>query len=501
MRYLSLFSGIEACTVAWEPLGWEAVAFAEYEDFPKAVLAHRFPNVPDLGDVTKITEEHLKPLGKIDVVVGGTPCQNLSMAGNRKGLKGEASSLFFEFVRIFELARKHNEARYLLWENVPGAFSTHGGHDFRVVLELLAGGSFPVPEDGWKNSGVALGPNGLTEWRVLDAQYFGVPQRRRRIFALLDTGAWWSRQPILFEQEGLRGHIAKGGVKGEGVAGGAEGSVGESCICIQGSVIGRKESNGPQGSGLNVDKSFTLNATDHHAVCYENHANDSRVSRSEGVSPALTGRMGTGGGNVPFVMDKSFTPNSHGGYGEGVGTLRSAGGDLGGGSENLVVGTTPIFPKKTGTLVARDAKGPGHHDTLSRLVVEEGPPIVMGSSQTNGSIAIDQSPTLTTMKERPLVALKEEVKSVVRRLTPIECERLQGFPDNFTNIPWNGKDISPDSRRYKALGNSMAVPVMRWIAERIQGAKPVVYDEYAISIALLPPLTEEDIELGQQSLF
>ncbi len=298
-------------------------------------------------------------------------------------------------------------------------------------------------------------------------------------------------------------------------------------------MIGRRDENGPQGDGVNEDLSFTLNTTDRHAVAfavrtdqtgpnglgvsegkahtldtgqgqavvYENHANDSRVSRSEGVSPALTGRMGTGGGNVPFVMDKSFTPNSYGGYGEGVGTLRSAGGDLGGGSENLVVGTTPIFPKKTGTLVARDAKGPGHHDTLSRLVVEEGPPIVMGSSQTNGSIAIDQSPTLTTMKERPLVALKEEVKSVVRRLTPIECERLQGFPDNFTNIPWNGKDISPDSRRYKALGNSMAVPVMRWIAERIQGAKPVVYDEYAISIALLPPLTEEDIELGQQSLF
>ncbi len=267
MRYLSLFSGIEACTVAWEPLGWEAVAFAEYEDFPKAVLAHRFPNVPDLGDVTKITEEHLKPLGKIDVVVGGTPCQNLSMAGNRKGLKGEASSLFFEFVRIFELARKHNEARYLLWENVPGAFSTHGGHDFRVVLELLAGGSFPVPEDGWKNSGVALGPNGLTEWRVLDAQYFGVPQRRRRIFALLDTGAWWSRQPFLFEQEGMSGHIAQSGDEREGTAEGIKGGVGESC-----------------------------------AVIYENHGCDSRITRCDEVAPTLGARMGTGGNNVPLVM-------------------------------------------------------------------------------------------------------------------------------------------------------------------------------------------------------
>jgi DNA (cytosine-5)-methyltransferase 1 len=275
VKYLSLFSGIEAATVAWEPLGWEPVAFAEFEDFPKAVLAHHYPSVPDLGDVTQITEEQIRELGHIDIVVGGSPCQDLSVAGKRAGLRNEdgsttRSGLFDEQMRIFEIAREYNGCRYLLWENVPGAFSSNSGNDFRYVLESMVGGSVPLPPDRWRNSGVAISGDGrrIVEWRVLDAQFFGVPQRRRRIFALLDTGAWWSRQPILFEQEGLSGHIAQSGCKGEGIAEGAEGSVGSGC-----------------------------------AIIYENHANDSRVTRCEdGIAPTLSSRMGTGGGNVPLVM-------------------------------------------------------------------------------------------------------------------------------------------------------------------------------------------------------
>lgn len=275
LRYLSLFSGIEAATVAWETLGWEAVAFAEFDDFPKAVLAYHYPNVPDLGDVTKITNEQIKALGHIDIVVGGSPCQDLSMAGKRAGLRNEdgsvtRSGLFDEQMRIFEIAREYCGARYCLWENVPGAFSSNNGNDFAYVLGSMVSGSISVPTDGWSNSGVAVSGDGqrIVEWRVLDAQHFGVPQRRRRIFALLDVGAWWSRQPILFEQEGVRRDFAESGDEGEGVAEGAEGSVGESC-----------------------------------AVIYENHANDSRVTRcDDGVVPTLSSRMGTGGGNVPFVL-------------------------------------------------------------------------------------------------------------------------------------------------------------------------------------------------------
>jgi len=350
MRYLSLFSGIEAATVAWEALGWEAVGFAEFEDFPKAVLAHHYPNVPDLGDVTKITEEQVAALGPIDLVVGGSPCTGLSVSGDREGLANEQSSLFYEMMRIFEIARRRNGARWLVWENVAGALSSNGGADFREVLGAMAGWKPDVRK--WARGGIVTGPRGLVEWRVLDAQHFGVPQRRRRVYAVLDTGDWASRQPILFEREG--------GVR----------------LSAQGSGAGSRDTRG-------VGYRF-----------YENHGNDSRLKEVD-VCPTVTAWWGTGGNNVPLVLHQ---------------------GD-------------------------------------------------------------------------------------VRRLTVTEAERLQGFPDNYTNIPWANKPTAPDSRRYKALGNSMAVPVMRWIGERIQGAKSVVYDQYAISIAALPPLTAEEQEAGQGSLF
>jgi hypothetical protein len=357
MKYISLFSGIEAATVAWEALGFEPVAFAEFEDFPKAVLAHYYPNVPDLGDVTKITKEQIIALGHIDIVVGGSPCQDLSIAGKRAGMKNEdgsttRSGLFDEQMRIFEIAKEFCGARYMLWENVPGAFSSNGGNDFAYILGSMVGRSVYTPTDRWKNSGICLSEDGgrIVEWRVLDAQYFGVPQRRRRIFALLDTGAWWSRQPILFEQDCMLRHIAACGEQGEGIAEGAEGSVGESCEPIalhptqdpissvgkthcmgtgtkNGSasiaIAVRTAQTGANGIGIATEKSHTLDGANGQAVCYENHANDSRVTRCEGEGAA----EGTG---------NCFTPSSFGGYKAGVGTLRSNGGDLGGGSETII---------------------------------------------------------------------------------------------------------------------------------------------------------------------
>ena len=200
MRYLSLFSGIEAATQAWKPLGWEAVAFSEIEPFPCAVLDYHYPNVPNLGDITEITEGQIKKLGQIDLVVFGSPCQDLSVAGKRKGLEGERSGLFTTAIKIIKWARKHNGARFALWENVPGAFSSNSGKDFGEVIKLLSGAA--VECEKWQTSGVAIGKEGLTEWRVLDAKHFGVPQRRRRVFALADFGDWTDRQPILFESAG-----------------------------------------------------------------------------------------------------------------------------------------------------------------------------------------------------------------------------------------------------------------------------------------------------------
>jgi DNA (cytosine-5)-methyltransferase 1 len=298
MKYLSLFSGIEAATVAWEALGFEPVAFAEFEDFPKAVLAHHYPNVPDLGDVTKITKEQIIALGHIDIVVGGSPCQDLSIAGKRAGMKNEdgsttRSGLFDEQMRIFEIAKEFCGARYMLWENVPGAFSSNGGNDFAYVLESMVGRSVHTPTDRWKNSGICLSADGsrIVEWRVLDAQNFGVPQRRRRIFALLDTGAWWSRQPILFEQDCMLGHIEACRDKGKGIAE-------RTGNCFTSSSFGGYQ----EGVGTLRSSGGDLGGGS-ETIIYENHANDSRVTRcDDGIVPTLSSRMGTGGGNVPFVL-------------------------------------------------------------------------------------------------------------------------------------------------------------------------------------------------------
>ena len=219
MRFLSLFSGIEAASVALEPLGWTAVAFAEIEPAPCAILAARYPHVPNLGDVTGVTAEQIAALGPIDVVIGGSPCQDLSVAGKRKGLAGARSSLFYRQVQIFDAARAYCGARWLWWENVPGAFSTHGGRDFACVVGAMAGCTIDVPRDGWGTEGAAVGPHGLVEWSVLDAQWFGLAQRRARVFVVLDTGDWRNRPPVLLEPESLRGDSPPRREAGQGVAG------------------------------------------------------------------------------------------------------------------------------------------------------------------------------------------------------------------------------------------------------------------------------------------
>ena len=210
MRYLSLFSGIEAASVAWKPLGWECVGVAEIEPFPVAVLKHHYPDVPQLGSVTDITEERIKSLGHIDLIVGGFPCQDLSVAGKRKGMvEGETrSGLFFDAMRIVRWARRNNGLRWLLVENVPGIFSSRHGRDFAALVGEMVGGEFGVPRNGWQNTGVALGEEGQMEWCVLDAQWFGVAQRRRRLFALADFGNWADREPVLLERDCLLGNFA-----------------------------------------------------------------------------------------------------------------------------------------------------------------------------------------------------------------------------------------------------------------------------------------------------
>ena len=220
MRFLSLFSGIEAASVAWLPLDWEAVAFSEIDPFACAVLGHRYPSVPNLGDVTAITQHDIIGLGPVDIAVFGFPCQDLSVAGLRKGLhdgEGNAtrSGLFFDAMRVVEWSG----SRWALAENVPGLLSSHDGRDFASVVGTMAGTDVDVPESGWRNSGVVAGPRGLVEWVVLDAQWFGVPQRRRRVFIVRDSGDWRGRPPLFLEPYSLQGNPPPRREAGASVAG------------------------------------------------------------------------------------------------------------------------------------------------------------------------------------------------------------------------------------------------------------------------------------------
>lgn len=308
MKYVSLFSGIEAATVAWEPLGWEPVCFAEFDEFPSAVLAERYPEVPNIGDVTKMNWKKYR--NKVDLVVGGSPCQSFSIAGKREGLQGE-SGLMFEYIRAVREIRP----RWFLWENVPGALSSENGEAFRQLLSEM------------DKLGYGLA------WRILDAQFFGVAQRRRRLFLVGHLGAC-PPVGVLIEPESMRGDL---------------------------------ESSAEKRASL---------------------------AEEAGRSPRSAGFK----------------------YHQGAG-----------------------------------ARGVGAEP--------------------------EQSPTLTADWHNPavypIVFSEEGGDMVVRRLTPRECERLQGFPSDWTKIPYRGKpaDECPDGPRYKAIGNSMAVPVMRFIGERIAMAE------------------------------
>jgi len=439
MRFLSVFSGIEAASVAWSPLGWRAAAFAEIEPFPCAVLAHHWPDVPNLGDVTQITDARVAALGRIDLVAGGSPCQDLSVAGKRAGLDGARSGLFHELIRIFHAARHFCGARYLLWENVPGAFSSNGGRDFGVVVGAMAGCRLDVPKDGWGSEGVALGEHGLVEWGVLDAQWFGVAQRRRRVFALLDTGNWAGRPPILLERDSLSGHSAPSRQTRQDTAG---------------TLSARTQGGG--GLGTDFDLGGGLIA-----------------SNAEGATglPFLTAS------NIGKHVNNQTPLIAH--------TLRGDGFDA---SEDGTGRGTPLVPvafDTTQITSAANRSNPKPGDPSHPLTAGGHPPAIAfpaNMSGTQRASAENLSPSLCATNPTAIAFAFPRPASPamagefgVRRLTPVEAERLMGFPDNYTRIPWRGKPAEdcPDGPRYRALGNSWAVDVVRWIGRRIEAAKAV----------------------------
>jgi len=418
MRYLSVCSGIEAATVAWHHMGWEPVAFSEIEKFPSQVLKHHYPSVPNVGDMTKFEEWNLE---SVELLVGGTPCQSFSVAGLRKGLDDPRGNLMLTYGAI----AKRFKPKWLVWENVPGVLSSNGGRDFGTFLGMLA-------ELGY---GFA--------YRVLDAQYFGVAQRRRRVFVVGCLGNWRNAAAVLFERDSLCGNPAPSREKREN----SPSNVGK-CLTAGGAGGGNRDSE-------------TANLI---PVTYEWHNQDSRIKPSEVATTLSCNADGKEGNLVQVIpidtMNHIGRKDSHsfGDFEPGAPSYTLTKGHSHAVAQPIAF-TSEQTPKTSSNLA----------HTLTNTTFKHNQMVAFSSNMSAPDCQENVSPTLKLGGQGggnpPAVAQQ----MAVRRLTPVECERLQGFPDNYTNI----RESCPDGPRYKALGNSMAVPVMRWIGERIQAVERI----------------------------
>lgn len=623
MKYVSIFSGIEAATVAWHPLGWEPLAFSEIDPFPSTVLQHHYPDIPNLGDITKI--DWRPYVGAADIVVGGSPCQSFSVAGKREGLAG-ASGLMFEYIRAVRELRP----RWFVWENVPGAFTSERGEAYRQLLSEMD----------------ALG-YGLA-WRVLDAQFFGVAQRRERVFLVGSLGTMRCAE-VLFERESLswdhqssrekRKALTEEAARRVGTADHDSGCLnpgetqsrrvyptsgvyptlstreksGQSQESVflcqtahsQSTELGVGESDvmntldttnntavaaldfkvkpvaflysqGAKARSLGISEISPTLKTDHNPVvafasnqhdevlepetdgalpaqpgakqqtylcqmaqtgsngklvkqddvmntldrtnstaiaALDFNPTDARLRYAQDdVSQTLTARAGTGGNQVPLVQVQPIVFNPNAGINEQGGgfavsedvmpTLKTDHNPAVAFAQNQrdevreleVAGALAAQPGiKQQTYICRAdgqtnaMEGENLAPTLTSHAKKDPPLIypvdeseemkpvtlqIRGGKPGGGKGALpqrDMSATLSTHNTQTLITGDHEERGLtVRRLTPRECERLQGFPDDYTDIPYRNKEHAPDGARYKALGNSMAVPVMRWIGERIR---------------------------------
>jgi len=545
MNYLSVCSGVEAATVAWHKLGWNPVAFSEIEKFPSEVLAHHYPGVPNLGDMSNYKEWNFGEK-TIDLLVGGTPCQSFSVAGLRKGLEDPRGNLALIYCGILDKFKP----KWFIWENVPGVLSSSKGRDFGSFLGA-------VGELGYGFS-----------YRVLDAQNFGVPQRRRRVFVVGHLGDWRPTAEVLFEPESLSRHIEESRKKRKDTP--KDTRIG---IDTSGPLQARDYKDmGTDGLNKTSAKMIPLLHQDHiDALCardykglnsdsldkkaivevFENHPADSRVKEMGDTCHSVTARWGTGGGNVPFVLNKNFYDviqevavrkydvdinrlqqllKKHKNMpikdiAQKIGVKKTTAEhwfrtdkffsvpepEVWPVLKELLRITDDSFDKSIMTIEYKDGK----YDQSNRIHNGQKPsPTLTRTSTGNDLFVLDQAvafgwqnsdsqsmsvdtitPTLDKSKT-PAVAspiswdaeLNPNVNKMgtlirggqggrtdgimqtnmaVRKLTPIECERLQGFPDGYTNI----KENCPDGHRYKAMGNSMAVPVMEWLGKRIEDRK------------------------------
>lgn len=581
--YGSICSGIEAASVAWECLGFKARWFAEIEPFPSAVLAHRWPAVPNLGDMTKLAREVL--LGLIAaplILVGGTPCQDFSVAGMRKGLAGKRGALTIKFVELADAidhVRPAGDECVVVWENVPGVLSDKG-NAFGCFLGALVGESDALQPSGgkWTNAGCVYGPRRTAAWRVLDAQYFGLAQRRRRVFVVASARRGFDPAAVLFEPEGVRRDTPPRRGEGQDLAGSAPFGPALQCGC--GTILelsvgpwGCPNCEGEEGPAVEVTAGVpAFGGENQSGSLFQAGALNAHGLRNDFatetfcVAPTITGGGRKAGGysydDIPAVA-ATLTAQ----YGKNGGI--PAGNDCN--PVNLIAGTLNAGAKAAGSATQQDAHAgllvvhgtqdpsvqrglahalgrnngqenavfdpnqitsPGNRSQPTpglchTLPASSQAPIAFsckdyggdagelsptlramghGESHANagGQVAVcitgsithtlkaegfdasedgtgrgqpivaDVSPTLRAGNQRnnsnPATEADMLVgSSGVRRLTPRECERLQGFPDDYTLIPWRGRPAEecPDGPRYKAIGNSKAVPVVRWIGRRL----------------------------------
>lgn len=421
MRYLSVCSGIEAASVAWSHLGWHAAGFSEIEPFPCSVLQHRFPDVKNYGDMTRFEEWDIGP---VDVLVGGTPCQSFSIAGLRGGLDDQRGNLALVYCRILQAYRP----RWFVWENVPGVLSSSGGRDFGSILGAMA-------ELGYSFA-----------WRILDAQYFGVPQRRRRVFIVGHLGDWRRPAAVLFEPGCVRRDPEKSGKAGKNVAAltatgvgtcGADDNQGQAGHLIAHLLRGEGFDASEDGTGRGTPLVTVPSITSHYGRGVDSDCTSPLVSSTGAIAHCLNaGGMGRQDYETETMVVAFNSKTDAADFGATSATLRAmnhAGSHANAGGQIAIA----FSGRDRGDDGRGYCREPNITGPITETVDATKPPRIAGP--TTG----------------------------VRRLTPLECERLQGFPDHWTLVPHRGKPAA-DGPRYKAIGNSMAVPIMRWIGERIE---------------------------------
>ncbi len=458
----SVCSGIEAASVAFGPLGWRAAWFSEIEPFPCAVLAHHYPEVPNLGDMTLLANAILDGDAEApDVLCGGTPCQAFSVAGQRRSLDDERGNLSLTFCKIANAIDDVRQASgrepcTIFWENVPGVLSTKD-NAFGCFLAELAGEDEPLVAPGgkWTNAGYVLGPKRAIAWRTLDAQYFGLAQRRRRVFVVASARDGFDPAAVLFEFDGVRRDSAPSREAGEEAAACVTSGAHFSC---QG--IGAYDNDG-------VSATLLKSGQDPGAGCEAlvvpvQAFGGNNTSGPIDVAPALNA-CGTASGRQDFETEAFLVQPTH--------TLRGEGFDA---SEGGTGRGTPLVPAIAFNWNAQPAQLPGPdrdtniNDGLTcpqQGAVAFTTKLHNTTSNQSGKVYREYATALDRSSPPPALLTAMQV----RRLTPRECERLQGFPDDYTLIPWRKKPASecPDGPRYKALGNSWAVPVVRWIGRRL----------------------------------